>query len=337
VADERTPNEQILDAMIIRQILLMRYSLHVRDRVVTILNGTEPNVATQIRDTLRVEAGLRDAGHVATLNSLVARLQEIRADAWERVATDAEQELYDLSQQEAEEERELYGAWLPSLLFPGALVAVGVGRQVLATPMEGRVFRQWITDMAVDDSRRIRTAIFTGSMAGESPDTIARRVVGSARARGTDGATQTSRNHLDTILRSAVVHVASRTRDSFARQAGLLTEQFVAILDSATTQLCRGLNGNRYSVGVGPIPPLHMRCRSIRYAVLPADVGGPVPEPEVYDRWIRRQSRAVQVELMGAARAARMRAGEAPGSFNDYGSRPMTLEQIRLAARRLMA
>ncbi len=333
----RTPNEQLLDAMIIRQILLMRYSLHVRDRVNTILNGTEPDVAGMIRDTLRVEPGLRNPTHVATLNSLVARVAALRAQAWTQVADEAERELEALGDQEAEEQQELYGAWLPGF-SPLAFLAIGMGRRALSVPMEGRLLRQWLTDLGVDDTRRVRAALFAGSVAGELPDAIARRVVGSARARGGDGATQVSRNHLDTILRSAVVHVASRTRDNFVRQAGLLSEQLVAILDNATTPLCRRLNGTRYRVGVGPIPPLHMRCRTIRYAVLPETVGGPVPEPEVWDRWIRRQPRAVQVELMGAARAARMRASKVDaGAFTDYGSRPMTLQQIRDAARRLMA
>lgn len=334
---ERTPNERLLDAMIVRQVLLMRYSLHVRDRVTAILNGTERDVAGMIRDVLTVEPGLRDPGHVATLNSLVARVTALRAQAWVQVANEAERDLEALGDQEGEEQQELYGAWLPGAGAFGFL-ALNMGRRALDAPMEGRVFRQWLVDLSVDDSRRIRAAVFAGSVSGETPGVIARRVVGSARTRGADGATQVSRNHLDTVLRSAVVHVASRARDAFVRQSGLLSEQLVAILDNATTPLCRRLNGHRYAVGVGPIPPLHMRCRTIRYAVLPEHIGGPVPEPEVYDRWIRKQSRAVQVELMGAARLARMRAGrlDAKG-FTDYGSRPMDLQQIRGAARRLVA
>jgi hypothetical protein len=200
--------------------------------------------------------------------------------------------------------------------------------------------RQWLQDAASDDAKRIRNAIYSGANQGLRPEVIARLVVGTARAQGTDGATQISRNHIDSITRSGVIHVSAFVRDQFFRlnPQVLDLEQYVAVLDSRTTKLCRSLNGNRYPIGFGPMPPLHINCRSIRYAVLPRDIGGPIPEPEVYDAWIRRQPRAVQVELMGASRLQRMRLGTFdPSKFADYGAKPMTLEQILAAARRLMA
>jgi hypothetical protein len=336
VAGRRTPNEQVLDSQIVWQVLLLRYSLHVRQRVVDILNGTEADVAALIRGTLAVEPGPRDPQRVAELERLVIRLEQLRRTAWDQGATLAEEELTNLGQSEIEEQHDIYGAWLPSLRKPMWLVA---SAGALAAPFQGRTLRRWLSDAAVDDARRIRTAIYGGVGRGQRPDVIARLVVGSARAMGSDGATQISRNHIDTIVQSGVIHVSAWVRDQFFRlnPSVLDLEQFLAILDAATTELCRGLNGNRYPIGTGPIPPLHMRCRSTRYAVLPRDIGGPIPEPEVYEAWIRKQARAVQIELMGATKAQRMHAGTFdPAKFTDYGSKAMSLEQILAAARRLM-
>lgn len=333
---ERTPNEQLLDSQILWQILLLRYSSHVRGRITEVLNGTETDVATQIRGALATEPGLRDANKVAELERLVRRLEDLRYDAWNRGADIVEQELTDLSQAEEEHDHDLYGAWLPSLRRPLWLV---VAAAALAAPVQGRTVRRWLQDAAQDDARRIRTAVFAGVGLGERPDEVARRVVGSARAKGTDGATQISRNHIDTITRTGIIHVSAFTRDQFFRLNTdvLPLEQLIAVLDSATTELCRGLDGNRYPVGTGPVPPLHMGCRTIRYAVLPRDVGGPVPEPEVYGAWVRKAPRAVQVELMGATRAQALRAGTFDAAkFTDYGAREMSLEQVKAAARRLM-
>lgn len=335
MADERTPNEQVLDAQILWQVLLLRYSVFVRQRIVTILNGTEGDVAAQIRGALDNEPGLRDPSKVAELERLVQRVEVMRRTAWNQGTVVAEEELTNLSQTEIDHEQDIYGAWLPSLSKPLWLVA---GAGALAAPFQGRNLRTWLQDAATDDVTRIRSAIFAGVGLGERPDVIARRVVGSARANGTDGATQISRNYIDTITRSGVIHVSAWVRDQFFRLNPnvLALEQYVAVLDSHTTQICRGLNGNRYPIGTGPMPPLHMNCRSIRYAVLPREVGGPVPEPEVYGSWIRKQPRAVQVELMGATRLQRMQAGTFdPAKFADYGAKPMSLEQILAAARRL--
>jgi hypothetical protein len=335
VADDRTPNEQVLDSQIVWQVLLLRYSFYVRQRVLDILNGTEEDVATQIRGALATEPGLRDPSRVAELERLVQRLEAVRRRAWDQGAQLAEEELTNLSQVEIDQQHGLYGAWLASLSKPLWLV---VGAAALTAPVQGRTMRAWLGDAARDDAKRIRTAIFGGVGRGLRPDTIARLVVGSARAKGTDGVTQISRNHVDTVIRTSVIHISAFTRDQFFRlnKPALALDQFVAVLDSRTTQLCRGLNSNRYPIGEGPLPPLHMGCRSIRYAVLPKWIGGPVPEPEVYESWIRRQSWAVQLELMGAARARRMRAGTFDAAkFTDYGSKAMSLEQIVAAARRL--
>jgi hypothetical protein len=336
VTDKRSPNEQMLDAQILWQVLLLRYSLHVRQIIVAYLNGTEDAVASQIRGALAVQPGTRDPGRLAEVERLVQSLEAVRRAAWDQAAQDVGQELLNLSQTELDHQAELYGAWLPSLMKPLWLVA---GAGAIAAPFQGRVMQVWLRDAAVDDARRIRTAVYAGVGLGERPDAIARRVVGSARTRGMDGVTQISRNHADTIARSGVVHVSSWVREKFfeANPSTFATEQFVAVLDSHTTLLCLGLNGNRYPVGTGPLPPLHMGCRSTRYAVLPRNVGGPIPEPEVYESWIRKQSRAVQVELMGATRTQRMRAGTFNAAkFTDFGSKQMTLEQVMAAARRLM-
>jgi hypothetical protein len=336
VPDIRTPNEQVLDSQILWQVLLLRYSLHVRTRLISILNNSEADMAAQIRGVLATEPGLREPSKVAELERLLQQLEQLRRSVWNQSVQVAEEELTALTQTELDHEQDVYSPWLPSLRKP-LWLALSAG--ALAAPFQGRTMRQWIQDAAADETKRIRSAIYAGAGLGERPDVIARRIVGSARAQGTDGATQLSRNHVDTIVRSGVIHVASFVRDQYFRaNAQLLTlEQFVAVLDSRTTKICRSLDGHRYAIGVGPVPPLHMNCRSVRYAVLPKDIGGPIPEPEVYSAWIRRQPRAVQVELMGASRLQRMRAGSFDATkFTDYGGKPMTLEQILAAARRLM-
>jgi hypothetical protein len=114
-------------------------------------------------------------------------------------------------------------------------------------------------------------------------------------------------------------------------------EQYVAVLDNRTTKLCRGLDGNRYKLGVGPIPPLHPNCRSMRILVLPDSIGGAVYDPGKYADWIRQQPFEVQVMLMGSTKANKLSDKDlADEAFEDYGAKPMSLEQVRKETRRLM-
>lgn len=385
-----TVNERLVAIEIVRQVLHLRFSLRVRKLVIDAINDTEHPIASMIRESLQSEAGLRTPAQVRQLDVLIARLNALRQPAWQVGIQTAEAELAALADAEPEDQRSMFAFLLPGveLLLP----SVGIGLAALAMPFQGRTLRQWFLDAQADDQRRMKQAIYAGVGAGESPSVIARRVVGSANNKGRDGTTQTTRNQLDTIVRSGTVHAVAYGREQFyqinsqvrytapplgtlrppvravgapedpveaearrqARQAQtaadnaaggpgiggskLFTlEQYVAVLDSRTTKLCRGLDGKRFPLGEGPIPPLHMNCRSNRILVLPDKVGGPLYDPGSYADWIRSQPEAVQVLLMGSTKDHKLSAKDlAEAGFQDYAAKPMTLDQVRSEARRIM-
>jgi hypothetical protein len=338
VGPQSSLNERLVAIEIVRQILLLRYSLHVRTALIRALNDTEHPIASMIRDTLYSDAGMRDPAQVQRLNQLIGQINAMRAPAWAAGREAVVTQLLEFGTAEVEDEHSILTTLVPTLGL--TLPAAGmVAALALAAPYQGRTVQQWIDDAQAAEARRISQSIFVGIGAGEDPATVARRVVGSAATKGADGTTQISRNHVDTLTRSFLVHVATSGRMALysANAQILVAEQYIAILDTRTTQLCRDLNGRRFAIGVGPRPPLHFGCRSMRVVVLPEDIGGPIWEPEVYDAWLRRQPQAVRVELLGATRAAQARKRSVDlGAFVDYGSRPMTLKQVRAAARRLM-
>lgn len=389
IREQHSLNERVVALAIVRQVLLLRYSLHLRDRVVRALNDTERPIASTIREALQSEAGLRDPTQVRRLELLIEQINNLRAPAWLAGTRTAEEQLTTLADAEVEEQKALFSFLLPGI---DLTAPIGVGAAALGVVFTGRTLRQWMVDARQAEATRIRTALFAGIGAGESPDTVARRIVGTARLLGADGATQISRNHVDTILRSGAVHFAAQAQDQFYRTnssvrypaavppglslpvppldgvedaavwearrqvrdalaaagglggagaGGLrvfVQEQFVAVLDSRTTKLCRGLDGHRYPVGEGPLPPLHPNCRSSRVVVLPRELGGPPMRPGSYRKWLLRQPLVVREMLLGSRRAARLTNEDlADTLFRDYGARPMTLREVREEGRRLMA
>jgi SPP1 gp7 family putative phage head morphogenesis protein len=330
-------NDRLVSIEILRQILMLRYSLHVRKTMIDALNDTEHPIASVIRDTLHTEAGMRDPAQMRALDRLIDQVNAMRAPAWSTGRDSVVTQLLEYGEADVEDEHGLLAALAPSLGL--TLPAAGmVAAQALATPFQGRTVWQWIEDAQAAETKRIRQALYLGVGAGEDPATVARRIVGSAAVKGADGVTQTSRNHVDTLVRSSLAHVTTFGRMVVHEEnsRALTAEQFVAVLDSQTTKLCRSLNGDRFPIGKGPRPPLHMGCRSTRVIVLPEEVGGPVWEPEVYDAWIRKQPWAVRLEILGATRAAQTRKRSVDlGAFVDYGSKPMTLKQVRTLAKRL--
>lgn len=81
--------------------------------------------------------------------------------------------------------------------------------------------------------------------------------------------------------------------------------QWVSILDSQTSDICRERHGNVYRYGDGPLPPAHPRCRS---KTVPVDRDR-ISQPPTYYGWMKQQPYAVQRDILGEAGANGLREG----------------------------
>lgn len=287
----KTTNEELLDALVRHQIYLLRYSGYVRNRMTTILNASEEELARRIRDKLRTLQGLSTPTEWQRLESLQATLKAIRMESWDEATKFLTEEMVQLSYQEPIQLDGIFKTVLPvavETVMPtaGMLKAIALSR-----PFEGRILKEWADTMAADDIRRIHSAIQAGMVAGEDMATIARRVVGTGPLKGADGVTEITRRQVQAITRTAVQHVANNARDTyFAENADIITaEQFVATLDSRTTPICRSLDGKVFELGKGPRPPLHFSCRSLRIAAIDGTLAGDRPAKPTTQKMLVRE------------------------------------------------
>lgn len=289
----KTVNEELLDAMIRHQTYLLRYSGYVRNRITTILNGTEEELAEKIRDRLRNYSGLRTPVEWQRLERLQKQLSVIRIGAWAEARDFLETEMLQLAYQEPLFLSSTVQAALP-VVVDTTMPSSGMLRSIaLSRPFEGRILKDWANTMAADDIRRIHSAIQLGMVAGETNETIARRVVGTRALKGSDGVTEISRRQVQAITRTAVMHVANGARSEFFQaNADIIEgEQFVSTLDARTTPVCRANDGKVYPLGKGPVPPLHYNCRSLRVAAINGTLAGDRPaKPHTEKQLLREYS-----------------------------------------------
>jgi SPP1 gp7 family putative phage head morphogenesis protein len=120
---------------------------------------------------------------------------------------------------------------------------------------------QMVGVLAGANRKELKNVISAGFIAGDTTSQITQRVSQKIRGR--------SRAQVRAVVQTSLNHAASVARQKFAeRNKDILGgEKYVATLDSSTTVTCAGLDGNIYEVGVGPRPPLHYNCRSLRVAV----------------------------------------------------------------------
>jgi SPP1 gp7 family putative phage head morphogenesis protein len=84
------------------------------------------------------------------------------------------------------------------------------------------------------------------------------------------GTIQGTRYSAERLTRTVTNGISNGAQQEFFKaNADIIAyEVYMAILDGRTSVICGSLDGNRYKVGAGPVPPLHINCRSTRAPVI---------------------------------------------------------------------
>jgi len=289
----RTPNTvntEFFDSLVRHQTFLMRTSGSIRNEVIALLNATEEDLVAMIRGRLGSSRGLTP-NSIDRADRLLKDIRGIRSEAWSEIDNLWTQSFLDIAVGEAKFSQSALDTVLPVRVETKLPAGATLRALVANRPFQGRVLKRWSSAQRAADIQRIDEQVRIGLVQGESSDVIARRVVGTSRAQGTDGITQLSRRSAAALTRTATIAYSNAARQEFFTENNtLFTEElYVATLDSRTTPICRSLDGRRFPVGEGPQPPLHFNCRSLRVAVIGEDVVGNRPFNPTTQRGLLRE------------------------------------------------
>ena len=356
-------NDEIRDQLLAHQVDLLRFGEGLANRIKRLLNRAEPELRSKLRARLdRIAALGFDPGPATTrrMQKTSRLIAEINRPTFDEINRLVREELVGLAQGET-----LFTAGVITDTLPVAFEpALPTGRElrgiVFARPFQNRILRDWLTTFETGDRRRMMDEIRQGLVFLETPTQISRRIFGTRALGGTDGVREITRRGALTLAQTATSAISNATRQSlYAKNARVIPrEHYVATLDSRTTPICRSLDGETFPVGEGPIPPLHMNCRSIRVPVVdgrrlgsrPATTAterqlrglrgparrraverltGKVPADTTYTQWLRRQNAAFQDEVLGPTRGRLFRAGELDlAGFVDNSGKQFTLREL---------
>jgi SPP1 gp7 family putative phage head morphogenesis protein len=274
-----TANKALLYAIIRQQVGLSSFSESVAGKVNKILLETEADIRAAIEKHLVNYSGRFTPTIVARLKKIEKTIASIRAKKWSEAFWVVREELLSVSKAEADFLAKSYTTAAPVIVDFVVPSAELLRTIALSKPFRGRILKQWFDDVSAADIRRITSQIKIGILQGEPTPRIVSRVLGTQILKRKDGITQTSRHQAASIVRTAVLSVANSVREEFFLQnQGLFSEElYVATLDSRTTPICRSLDGKKFPIGVGPKPPLHFSCRSVRVALLGNEAIGTRP------------------------------------------------------------
>lgn len=337
-----TSNEQIRDDLLRHKIELQRFADGLAKRIRLILNRAEPSVRAALKARLDAMAGGFDPGPDTTrrMRKLEQFIRDINGPAFAEIDDLVRTELTELVKMEVKTAKNILDKHLPVVVALSVPNARQLRSVVFARPMQNRILRDWLGGYEAGDRARWMDQIRQGLIFNETPTQISKRIFGTSALGGTDGVRQITRRGAQTLAQTTTAAINNGALQAFilANRRIIKKEVYTATLDSRTTPICSSLDGNLYNVGEGPIPPIHLNCRSIRVPAVdgkrigtrPADATtekalrgkrgnvrrravqklvGQVPAETTYAQFLGNQNVAFQNEVLGPTRGVLFRKG----------------------------
>lgn len=216
-------------------------------------------------------------------------------------------------------------------------------------PMSGEHLKAWTDKLSTDTQKAISRTIKDGLQQGKTVEQITRDIVGSPRL-GTRGVLDISRSSAESMVRTAVTHVHNMAAQaSYAANSDVVKAwRYLSVLDRRTSETCIGLSGKVFPIGQGPIPPNHVRCRSLCQPVTAtlrelgldidendtpgsrASEDGPLRGDVTMDKFMKSKSNAIQDSMLGKKKAQLFRDGKITlDKLVAIDGRVLTLKELR--------
>lgn len=330
------------------QITTGRYASKVVRDILGLLNQADADVLDKIS---------KAADGTFTKQRLEALLREIRAtysEVYNSAGQAMKQQMLDFAGVQAGTTAAVLATQLPvsyNIIQTTAeqLKAIVDTAPVTVGPDKKLLLEEVFTGLANGKEEAIRGAIRLGMVEGETVDQMVRRLRGTRANQYKDGVLEVSRRHAESMVRTIVNHTSNQAMQSVYKNNTSVVKGwvFTATLDARTTINCASLSGTVWPVGQGPVPPRHVRCRSVAIPELQswrelgvdidemppamrASKDGPVRADISFQDWLKGQDKATQVDILGKTRQQLFSDGKLTiYKFTDDAGRVLSLDQLR--------
>jgi SPP1 gp7 family putative phage head morphogenesis protein len=220
-------------------------------------------------------------------------------------------------------------------------------------PDGGKLLKGFLTGWTNTEKARVTNAVRLGYATGQTNAQISQGVRGTRALNYNDGLLAVTKRNADTIVHTAIQHVASAARQAVLDANDDITKgiRWIATLDNRTCPRCGALDQVEFPLDKGPRPPLHPRCRCTSVPVFKAEFailqqGG--SRPSVGDKgvkqvssklgyydWLKTQPASFQDFALGPTRGKLLRNGGLTSSQFarlqlDKRFQPMSLDEARM-------
>jgi len=236
------------ERMIFHQILLDGQAIRIAETLGKLINKLFPE--------LRLTASQEDK----VTRSIIPKLNKRIDTSFEDMEALLIKELEPLLEYESEFQADILkeGGFPAKEIAAAAILALMLKKEVRGETLENSV-KSIKVNLKNEVKRSLRVAIAEGAST-EDINLIMKNAVSKASGR--------TKNLTKTIVNSATNDVA----EELYKKNGIKFVRYTAVLDGATTDICRELNNQIFPIGSGPRPPQHYNCRSFIVPVADVDM-----------------------------------------------------------------
>lgn len=356
MADKRPPKK--VRAQIRRYDDTIRSQVYLERFKTALVNDFENTILQVEADITYVLSRLKDENlgnlNRAELNTLLGRLRKIESDGYAAQLERLSGQLESLGGYSAKRETTQLNDWAartassakfkqPALDEVWSLVQ---NQPIAAT---GDLLGGFLDTYKERSVARMEGAIRNGWAQGKTNGELIRQLRGTKAKNFKDGILRgKDRQAAEAVVRTSVQHTANTARLKTWENNKDIVQGYMwlSTLDGVTTTTCRSLDRKRFKLGQGPIPPIHVNCRSTTIADLGekwdflnegatrSSANGYVPADKSYYEWLKTQDHDFVKDALGAKRAQLfLNGGLSPDEFArlNLGKNfePLTLEDMK--------
>lgn len=356
-----TVNEKLNNETIAHMLFVSRYSTGAAKKMVKILDKSDKELSAAL--IMALEDLEPESFTVKRLESLLGDVRKINDAATKGMLNGLLAEINSFAEYESGYQLDLFNSIIPKdILSHIPLMGISfeqVYAAAIAKPFQGRLLKEWASNVGSDRIRRITNTVRTGYLQGETTNDIVRRIRGTKAANYTDGVLQIGRANATSIVKTAISHTAAIARNKFAENnKDLITaKQWSSTIDTKTSAPCRIRDRLRYTLANKPIGhkipylsgpgKIHFCCRSGETFITAswqdlgikkdelssatrASMDGQIPAQMSYGEWLQQQSAYRQTRVLGPTRYKLVTDGgmDYDAFYSDKGEW-LTLDQLR--------
>lgn len=363
-----TANDKIADGIQAHSIDLERFSVDLQNRILPILGRVERQLVAEIAE-IDPTGGRTDDSRKARKEALLKQTRGTIATGYSAIKKTVGDDLQDIAKLSDTAGRKIVNDAIGVEIMTVAIAPEQLRALADGTMIQGAVVKDHWDRQSEDLRRKFQDRIQDGFIRGEPSTEIINRVRGTKARGYADGIMNVSKNNAGALVRTSVQAVANSARlEVFKSNSDtIMATQWLSTLDNRTSQGCRArsmlmwdLDGNPIGHNMALIgPPGHVNCRSTLTPVLrpwsevsgemtdtinakfpksqreavtkatQASMGGPVSADLNYEEWLRTQSLAMQLEVLGPAKHKLWQDGKITfRDLVDQRGNPLTLAEI---------